>query len=114
MENYSFRASNERLIMFGDLEPYLRQLGINRTDIVYCTPDRSINISLYLCDQKGFTDFGLSRLGFSERIEHMKERGLQYIIVGDSSLITNSTNNKNELGNKIGQFGNTQIFKVAD
>ncbi len=114
LEHYSIRASNEKLIMFGDLEPYLRQLGIKRTDTVYCTPDRSINISLYLCDQKGYTDFGLSQFNFSERIEHMKDRGLQYIIIGDTSSLADITYNKIDLGNKIGQFGNTQIFKVAD
>ena len=67
---------------YNDITPYLRSLGINRDDKVYCTPDPSINISLYLMDQKGFTDFFRKNQAFSEKVELFAGHGLQYVIIG--------------------------------
>ncbi|MGL4598723.1 MAG: hypothetical protein ACRCYO_14500, partial [Bacteroidia bacterium] len=41
-------------------QPLLRKLGIRREDKVYVLPDPSINISLTLMDQRGFTQYGIS------------------------------------------------------
>ena len=48
-ENYARTHYNK---LYNDITPELRSLGIDRYDKVYCTPDNSINISLYLMDQK--------------------------------------------------------------
>ena len=40
---------------YESVTPYLRSLGIKRTDIVVSVPDQSPNITLSLMDQKGFS-----------------------------------------------------------
>ncbi len=50
-------TSSMQNIAWYDIEPYLEELGIDRSARVHCTPDPSINISLYLCNRKGLTDF---------------------------------------------------------
>ena len=111
--DWSYYSSMKKIYQFGELEPYLRRLGIERNDIVYATPDISINISLYLMNQKGFTDYGSQHLSPIDRLNYLKERGLEYVIVGDRKEVANFDQLENHFGNKIGQFGTTEIYKVV-
>ena len=96
--------------MYGEITPYLRSLGIEREDKVYCTPDQSINISLYLMDQKGFTDFFRNGVSFTEKIELFKLHELKYVIVGDTSKLDVKPIS---LGLKeIGEYNGAQIYSV--
>lgn len=72
---------------YDKITPYLRSLGIERTDKVYCTYDPSINISLYLMDQKGFTDFAPKGISFQERVSFYTEKGCKYVIIGNYDRI---------------------------
>jgi len=45
---------------FEGISEYLRSIGVKKQDRVIVLPDRSINVSLYLMDQKGWTGYGLS------------------------------------------------------
>jgi hypothetical protein len=115
--DFHYEWSKKNIAMYGELTPYLRNIGINRDDIVYCSPDPSINISLYLMDQKGFTDFILVRdtTRFEIRYHKMRENGLEYVIIGDTAEFAKVNDlrfNEIYLGEKIGQFGQTMIFKV--
>jgi hypothetical protein len=113
-DNGSYYWSSKKIEMYGDLEPYLRKLGIKRTNIVYCTPDQSINISLYLINQKGFTDFGFHKYNNKEQVNLMLKKDLKYVIVGDRKLVKNIDAIEPLFGKKIGQFGTTEIFQVPD
>jgi len=46
------------------ITPYLSEIGIKRTDRVLSLPDESINISLYLMDQKGYTSYRFNHLPY--------------------------------------------------
>jgi hypothetical protein len=95
---------------YNDITPYLRSLGISRYDKVYCTPDVSINISLYLMDQKGFTDFDRVDLNFREKVRFFTEKGLQYVIIGDMNVIDVIPE---ELGmERIGTYNGVRIYKI--
>ncbi len=78
--DYTWEHYNNR---YDHITPYLRSLGIDRYDKVYVTFDPSINISLYLMDQKGFTDFHRRDSSFSKNFSLYREKGLQYLIIGD-------------------------------
>lgn len=94
------------------IEPYLRKFGIQRTDKVISTPDQSINISLYLMNQKGFTDFGFNDLKGKNRIDRLIELGAKYLIVNDSTIYMNEFI-KPYLSNKIGAYNNVDIYKLT-
>lgn len=75
-------------------EPWLRNQGIQRTDRIISIPDQSINITLYLMDQKGFTDFGRRRnppQSYGKWIEHCRDLGARYLIINDRELLKDTT-----------------------
>lgn len=117
VESYDYHWSRKNLEMYGELTPYLRSLGIEREDIVYCSPDPSINISLYLIDQKGYTDFrhAWKDMDFAEKYETMKANGLEYVIIGDTAGFTEKNKvpfSAVDFGKQIGKFGKTGIYSV--
>ncbi|MBN1132100.1 MAG: glycosyltransferase family 39 protein [Bacteroidales bacterium] len=108
-----YMVHSSGLIEMFDVEPYLRSLGIERTDRVFCTPDRSVNISLYFCDQKGNTDFdSIGRWPLEKRISYMKTLQTEYVILGSREYYRDVENLDEILGEKIGQTGNTEIFRL--
>ena len=120
-----YLSAMEKLEMF-DIEDYLREIGVKQDDRVYCTPDPSINISLFLCGQKGRTDvliytpdykgytgyWGLPRLSLEERMDHLRETGVEYVILGSREKFMEIENLDDILGEKIGQSGNTEVFRI--
>jgi 4-amino-4-deoxy-L-arabinose transferase-like glycosyltransferase len=107
--DYAITHYNNR---YDEITPHLRSLGIERHDKVYCTYDPSINISLYLMDQKGFTDTDILRLGrtFSQKVELFSQHGLKYVIVGDYDRIDAQPE---DIGlEKIGTYKEVGIYKV--
>ena len=93
------------------IEPYLRDLGINRHDKVISMPDYSINITLSLMNQIGFTDFGFNELKGEERIEHFIDLGAKYLIINDSTL-KKEKYLKPYLQNHFGQYENIDIYQL--
>ncbi len=93
--------------------PYLRSIGINREDRVFSTPDPSINISLYLMDQKGWTDFGHPEFGKDDKefMEYIINHGAKYLVINDSAKL------KEEflqpyIKTSIGKYNNVEIFDL--
>lgn len=114
-ELYAYKQYNYRRTFeaFESITPYLRSIGINRNDMVISIPDNSINISLVLMDQKGFTDYGYvpTKGKPKERIEEFKSIGAKYLIVNDIDKI-NHQEFTPYLQNKIGEYKNVSIFKL--
>ena len=106
--NYSYEHYNNR---YDHITPYLRSLGIERSDKLYCTYDPSINISLYLMDQKGHTDFYRKDRTFQQKVEFFHEKGCEYVIIGDYDRIDDVI--PEEIGlNKIGEYNGVGIYKI--
>ncbi len=93
--------------------PYLRSIGINREDRVFSTPDQSINISLYLMDQKGWTDYCHGEFAENNKafMEYIIKHKAKYLIINDTDKL------KEEflqpyITKKIGQYQNIEIFDL--
>ena len=107
-------VSSSKAIEMYDIEEILEEIGIDRSQKVYCTPDRSMNISLYLCNRKGLTDFSKFRsLNLEERLEQMKKVQIEYVILGSREPYQDVENLDEILGKKVGQTGGTEIFKLT-
>jgi len=111
--DWHYRYSMQYVNWCGDITPYLRNLGIERDDRVYFTPDPSINVSLYLMDQKGNTDYSVPGKTTKEKIEYLKTKGLKYVLIAKEEIL-NEEGIKESLYNKIGDYNGVQIFKVFE
>ena len=102
---------NARFFALHSITPYLRHLGIKRTDRVFSIPDYSPNITLYMMDQKGVNDFFCSNIPYCKKMELIKELGCKYIIINDIS-ICNDTCFAPYLTHQIGKYQNVNIYKI--
>jgi hypothetical protein len=75
--------------------------------------DASINISLYLMDQKGYTKYGYARFSDKERIDFAINQGCRYLILSNENL-KQSVGIEAYLTNKIGQYQNISIYSLAN
>jgi len=108
-ENYQNRTKALETIT-----PYLRSLGISRDDKVISIPDQSPDITLYLMDQKGFSDFGSSGgLDNSNEIKEFIHAGTKYLIISEPSML-NDDWLKPYLKNKIGSYQNVTIYNLRN
>lgn len=101
---------NQKWKAYETIESYNRKLGIHSDDLVISVPDESICISLYLMNQKGWTKFG-NHFDEPGAIEKKIQLGAKYLLVGDSTLNTN-TFIQPYLQNKIGQYRNISIYDL--
>ncbi len=73
----------------GELEPVFKRLGIGANDKVISIPDKSINISLYLMNRRGFTNYN----SYFEKPGNYQKRiqqGAKYLIVNDTTILNDS------------------------
>ncbi|MBN1183043.1 MAG: glycosyltransferase family 39 protein [Bacteroidales bacterium] len=108
--DWHYNASNTNFLQkYGQITPYLRQLGIQRDDRVYVSSDGSMNISLYLMDQKGNNETSIGPMTKGS-IDFLKSKGTKYLIISDPAVY------KEDLGpyisNKIGHFSGVDIYKL--
>lgn len=73
---------------YENITPWLRQMGIQREDRVISVPDGSPNASLYLMDQKGWSDFAW--LTTEEQVREKMGLGARYLISFDSVSLNRS------------------------
>ncbi|MCH2224302.1 MAG: glycosyltransferase family 39 protein [Crocinitomicaceae bacterium] len=102
-----------------NIEPYLSSIGITKEDKVISLSDKSINISLYLMNRKGYTSFWMMKNKKIEEITDLTKRmelwiswGAHYLIIYDESQL------KEEylqpyLSNEIGRRNNVRIYQIA-
>ncbi len=93
-----------------NITPYLRSLGIKRTDPMLVEQDPSFDITLYFMDQKGYTTFG-GRFRDSLEIRQGIKSDLKYMIVTDSSLLQQPYLQP-FIKDRIGRWGKFYIFKL--
>lgn len=93
------------------ITPYLRSLGIRRSDKVISAPDPSFNISLYLMDQKGFTATGESLQADTNKVSEYIDLGAKYLVLSDTSILQDARL-KRHVGPRIGHYQNIAIYKI--
>lgn len=78
----------KNMVALGELEPLLRAHEVKPDDFVISSPDGSINASLYLMNQRGFTNYG-SDFTNPEIFEDRIEQGAKYLVINDTTLLRN-------------------------
>lgn len=110
-EWYHYNYKNTFLAL-ENIEPYLLAMGVQPKDKVISVPDESINISLYLMNRKGFTDFGYNYIKADEKIEKFKQIGAKYLIINDTTVIAKRPDLQPYTKNKIGNYKNVFVYKL--
>lgn len=90
------------------VEPYLRSIGIQRTDLVVSVPDPSLNNSLYLMNNPGWTEEFTDK---NYNIYYFIDLGAKYLIVNDSAYAKNELYSR-FMKNKIGEYKSISIYKL--
>jgi hypothetical protein len=96
---------------YESVTPYLRSIGIKRTDLVVSVPDQSPNITLSLMDQKGFTSIYSSDENLQDYLPKFIKKGAKYLIVKEPSILENKKLEE-YTKEKIGTYKNIQIYKL--
>jgi hypothetical protein len=95
--------------VFEEIKPYLRSIGIKNNDRVISLSDKSINITLYLMNQKGWTDYGLN--SDSTLIRQKIVMGAKYLFIFKREDYKQKSIQP-FINNKIGTFRNVDIYKL--
>lgn len=114
MNGYYNNQHRTYFTAFVGLEDFNRDLGIQPMDKVISMPDQSINITLYLMNQPGYTDFGHNGKQGTDRMEFFISNGASYLFINDSSLYNNESYQylKPYLTNKIASHKNIDIYDI--
>ncbi len=102
---------------FIGMEKYNREkLGIEFSDLVICIPDPSNNISLYLMNQPGWTEYGAGHLKGANRIDYLIEKGAKFLFISDPNILNNEQYDYliPYMKNKIGQYKNVAVFDLTN
>ncbi len=89
------------------VEPYLRSIGISRQDRVVSLPDLSPNITLYLMNQQGWTEFN----DINNHQERTMQSGVKYLIISDTNYLHWDFCRKH-LGDSVSKYKSIYIYKI--
>jgi hypothetical protein len=94
-----------------DITPWLRSQGIRREDRFLVPGDSTINVSLYLADQKGWTDY--ADLSSPVTVDSFIRMGADHLMV-----LSNGLQGRDWLLEKfpdsVGMFGGVQVWRRND
>lgn len=109
--NWSNSNLNETWHKFYKMRDYLLELGVKNTDKVIAIDDHSFNISLYLMDKDGWTNY----LNYTkqEDINVLIQKGAKYLFVIDNSFLEKDFL-KPFLQQQIGDYDGVKIFKLTE
>ena len=97
---------------FTFIEPYLDSIGVREDDkLMSLFPDPSPNITLYLIDRKGWTDFD-SLTTHPERMQKLIRMGARYLLVYKPTVL-NIPGMARYLKDPIGQYHNVAIYRLS-
>jgi hypothetical protein len=93
-----------------ELEPYLRSIGLERTDKVVSLKDRSPNVTLYLMNNPGYTQ---AFINGEVNIGDMRSWGAKYLVLNDSSYLQ-IENYQPYLQKQIGAYKGVLIYDLTE
>jgi len=96
---------------FAEIGPTLKDLNIGPDAKVLSLSDYSINITLYLMNRKGWTDYGISLN--PNRIRDKIAMGARYLFIASPETYTQETIAP-FIHNKIGSYKNVDIYQLKD
>jgi hypothetical protein len=104
------------------IEPFLRQIGVMPTDSVISLPDEG-HVSLYLMNQKGWTDYTDMQLNRGEKIRYNQdsaglaksiERGAKYLVLKGRKELYLKPYLQPFCKNLKGEYADILIFSLND
>ncbi|MCX6233160.1 MAG: hypothetical protein NT175_00330 [Bacteroidetes bacterium] len=104
------------------ITPYLRQMGISSNDTIISIPDNS-HVSLYLMNQKGWTEYTDERFNRGKRIHYNQDsigiqssidKGAKYLIINGVKELYTKPYVQSYCSNLIGHYNNVLIFNLKD
>ena len=95
-----------------EIQPVLKEWGIQKNDKVISVPDFTINGSLYFMNMKGYTDFG-NDFTKAEAFYNRMDQGAKYLIVNDSTILKNEVIQP-FITNKLGEYKNISVYDLRD
>jgi hypothetical protein len=113
MSEYLFWAYSLDIQKLEHFTSVLRKHGIKREDRVLSIPDRSFDISLYMMDQKGFTNDRNEVLDIPDLVDRFSKK-VDYVVLSDTTLKqVQSFKNAKRLELFFTE-GPVQVFKVRN
>jgi hypothetical protein len=103
---------NQKFKAFESAQTFIRDLGIQREDLVFSIQDPSPNITLYLLDVKGYTALYQHNKSYDQQIESMKEKGVKYLITLDNSVLNEIS--EGVVGEHLGTYQNIDVFSLRN
>ena len=103
---------NQKFKAFESAQTFIRDLGIQREDLVFSIQDPSPNITLYLLDVKGYTALYQHNKSYDQQIESMKEKGVKYLITLDNSVLNEIS--EGFVGEHLGTYQNIDVFSLRN
>lgn len=91
------------------MKNYMTKIGVKKEDLILSMPDPSFNITLYLLDHKGWTNF--QGYTTSEQIETLRKAGAKYLIISDTAFLEQEFL-QSYVRKPLGEFEGIQIFKL--
>ena len=100
---------------FEEIPTYLRSIGIKKEDRIISISDNSINITLYLMNQKGWTNFGMIK--DSLKIRDKINQGANYLLIdnkfkGNAAELYKEKSIQPFIKNKVGEFKNIDVYRL--
>ncbi len=95
---------------FESMRPYVRQIGINEEDKIISLPDPSFNVSLYLVNQKGWSNY--LNYNRKEDIEKLIQKGAKYLFISDQKLLEEEYLTS-FLSEQIGSYKGVEIYRLS-
>jgi hypothetical protein len=104
------------------ITPYLRQIGISPNDTIISIPDES-NVTLYLMNQKGWTEYTDARLNMGEKIRYNQDsagiavsinHGAKYLILNGVKELYFKPYLQYFCTNLAGSYNHVLIFNLKD
>lgn len=104
------------------ITPYLREIGISENDTIISIPDGS-HVSLYLMNQKGWTEYSDARFNRGERIRYNQDstgvqksidRGARYMVVRGIEELYRKPYLQNFCTHVKGTYNNALIFDLKN
>lgn len=98
---------------FFTITPYLRSIGIDRSDKIITVPDFTLNYSLYLSNQIGWTEFN-GVLIDSTIFENCIKNGAKYLFVNGNYLDNGYQWLNRYKENQVGEYGQVKIYCLTN
>ena len=90
----------------------MRELGVERDDLVFSIQDSSPNVTLYFMDVKGYTALYQHGKSYDEQVQWMVERGVEYLVTVDKKVVEEMS--EGLVGEHLGSWENIDVWRLGE